>query len=217
VNVEWARRGHPDTTRPQILEFAPGVRSQDELAAAGALPYWLGDEELHRSHRSALVRKNPDHYRPFFPEVPHDLPYVWPDPPEAPPAEVRPFSAWVVRAMRPEELGAMLTHGVVAIARHEGDEARLRRTKRHRVLDRLRTAMGPGDAVVVPLGEREVLVGEVVGGYELRHLPPARPVHHVRPVRWRGFFPRGVLRDPAALQDPSLVFALYGEDALTAV
>ena len=54
------------------------VRTQAELAAAGALPPWLGDEALHRSHRSALVRKDPEHYRPLFPDVPDDLPYVWP-------------------------------------------------------------------------------------------------------------------------------------------
>src|SRR3712207_7307101 len=32
----------------------------------------------HLSHRSALVRKDPARYRPLFPEVPDDLPYVWP-------------------------------------------------------------------------------------------------------------------------------------------
>jgi Pyrimidine dimer DNA glycosylase len=54
------------------------VRTQAELAEAGALPPWLGDEEVHRSHRSALVRKDPALYRPLFPDVPDDLPYVWP-------------------------------------------------------------------------------------------------------------------------------------------
>ena len=54
------------------------VRTQDELAAGGALPPWLGDEDVHRSHRSALVRKDPDHYRDRIPDVPDDLPYVWP-------------------------------------------------------------------------------------------------------------------------------------------
>ena len=39
---------------------------------------WLGDPAVHRSHQSALVRKDPDHYRPLFPDVPDDLPYVWP-------------------------------------------------------------------------------------------------------------------------------------------
>jgi hypothetical protein len=44
------------------------------------LPPWLGDEAFHLSHRSALVRKDPDHYRPLYPDAPDDLPYVWPVP-----------------------------------------------------------------------------------------------------------------------------------------
>jgi hypothetical protein len=31
---------------------------------------------VHDSHRSALVRKDPAHYRRFFPDVPDDLPYL---------------------------------------------------------------------------------------------------------------------------------------------
>lgn len=54
------------------------VRQQPALADAGALPPWLGDEALHRSHQSALVRKDPELYGPRFPGVPGDLPYVWP-------------------------------------------------------------------------------------------------------------------------------------------
>ena len=54
------------------------VRTQAELAEAGALPPWLGDPELHRSHQSALVRKDPEHYGPLFPGVPDDVEYVWP-------------------------------------------------------------------------------------------------------------------------------------------
>ena len=54
------------------------VRTQLELAAAEALPAWLGVEAVHRSHQSALVRKAPEHYGPLFPGVPDDLPYVWP-------------------------------------------------------------------------------------------------------------------------------------------
>lgn len=40
-------------------------------------PTWLGDERLHRSHRSNLLRKNFDHYSQWFDE-PLDLPYFWP-------------------------------------------------------------------------------------------------------------------------------------------
>jgi len=82
---EWVRRGYADTCDATIAQDvrAAGVRrvrSQAELAEAGALPPWLGDEALHRSHRSNLVRKDPEHYRPAFGDVPDDLPYVWPVP-----------------------------------------------------------------------------------------------------------------------------------------
>jgi len=56
------------------------IRTQAELADAGALPAWLGDPAFHLSHQSSLVRKDPDHYGPRFPGVPDDLPYVWPPP-----------------------------------------------------------------------------------------------------------------------------------------
>jgi hypothetical protein len=41
-------------------------------------PTWLGDEELHRAHRSNLLRKMPEHYRQFWPDERDDLPYIWP-------------------------------------------------------------------------------------------------------------------------------------------
>jgi hypothetical protein len=79
----WIELGFGDTCAATIATDlrAAGVdriRTQAEIAAAGALPPWLGDEALHRSHRSALLRKDPDHYRSAFPDVPTDLPYVWP-------------------------------------------------------------------------------------------------------------------------------------------
>lgn len=79
----WTELGFSDTceaTMAADLRAAgiAAVRTQDELAAAGELPTWLGDEALHLSHRSALVRKDPSHYGPLFPGVPGDLPYVWP-------------------------------------------------------------------------------------------------------------------------------------------
>jgi hypothetical protein len=78
----WRGRGFADTCEPKILAdlglLDSTVRGQDELAAAGGLPPWLGDPALHRSHQSALLRKDPELYRPSFPGVPDDLPYVWP-------------------------------------------------------------------------------------------------------------------------------------------
>jgi hypothetical protein len=80
---EWLKRGHADTCGPTIaadvgLAAVAPIRTQSELAAAGELPSWLGDADFHRSHQSALVRKDPERYSPLFPGVPDDLPYVWP-------------------------------------------------------------------------------------------------------------------------------------------
>lgn len=79
----WIERGFGDTCAGTISADlrAHGVdrfRTQDELARDGALPPWLGDPALHASHRSSLVRKDPEHYRDLFPDVPDDLAYVWP-------------------------------------------------------------------------------------------------------------------------------------------
>ncbi|WP_343994485.1 MSMEG_6728 family protein, partial [Terrabacter terrae] len=80
---EWQRRGFGDTCAATIAADLAKVgveqlRSYRELAEAGDLPPWLFDESVQRSHRSALVRKDPAHYAETFPEVSPDLPYVWP-------------------------------------------------------------------------------------------------------------------------------------------
>jgi hypothetical protein len=83
IVAEWTRRGHADTCAATITADAASggvstIRDQTALAAASELPSWLGDEALHLSHRSNLIRKDPEHYGPLFPGVPDDLPYVWP-------------------------------------------------------------------------------------------------------------------------------------------
>ena len=81
----WRSDGHADTCEATLVaDFTRatgvvGVRTQETLAEARELPPWLGLEAFHRSHQSALVRKNPGHYRRWFPHVPDDLPYVWPE------------------------------------------------------------------------------------------------------------------------------------------
>ena len=49
-----------------------------------AVPAWNADPAVHESHRSKLVQKAPEHYRPLFPDVRDDLDYVWPGVPEPP-------------------------------------------------------------------------------------------------------------------------------------
>jgi hypothetical protein len=79
----WTERGFGDSCADTIVAdlHAAGVRSirqYPELAAADALPRWLFDEAVQLSHRSSLLRKDPEHYGPLFPGTPTDLDYVWP-------------------------------------------------------------------------------------------------------------------------------------------
>jgi hypothetical protein len=75
---EWTRRGYADSVAEQLLAWSGGT------APEGApLPPWFGLEALHLSHRSALLRKDPDWYGPRFAALgnagePADLPYLWP-------------------------------------------------------------------------------------------------------------------------------------------
>ena len=79
----WTATGRADTTAATFradLAAATGIislRTQEELAAAGEVPPWLGDEDFHQSHRSALLRKDPGFYGPLFGTV-AEVPYVWP-------------------------------------------------------------------------------------------------------------------------------------------
>jgi hypothetical protein len=83
ICTAWVSAGRADTCAATLVRDLEGgcqvsqVRHQPELALAGELPPWLGDEALHRSHRSALLRKDPEWYARYFDE-PTDLPYVWP-------------------------------------------------------------------------------------------------------------------------------------------
>ena len=80
---EWTSRGYKDTCLNKSMLIVAditdlqlqGVPNNDEFAE----PKWLGNPSLHRSHRSNLLRKNRDHYKPLFElSLPDDLPYIWP-------------------------------------------------------------------------------------------------------------------------------------------
>ncbi|MQG04221.1 MAG: hypothetical protein FI674_00520 [SAR202 cluster bacterium] len=62
---EWIFRGYKNT-----MELLP-IPSKIEL------PNWFGNEELHSSHRSNLLRKDEDFYRKYGWLEPTDLDYVW--------------------------------------------------------------------------------------------------------------------------------------------
>jgi hypothetical protein len=158
VTNAWAAAGRPDTCAPQIVEFAP-ARTQADLAAAGRLPPWLGWSALHRSHHSALVRKDPVHYRQFFPDVPDDLDYVWPEPLPHEERPSRPLTAWIVRAAGAEIAEVFRRDDVVGLTGF-GDVTVPTggRTKRQRQVRRFAEAVVIGDPVAVPV-EAGLLVG----------------------------------------------------------
>lgn len=83
VCTEWVNRGHTDASAATLLaDLRSGtgltdVRDFHDLRVAGEVPPWLGDPDFHRSHQSSLVRKDPTYYRPLFPDVADNLPYIW--------------------------------------------------------------------------------------------------------------------------------------------
>lgn len=68
---EWIARGYNDSLTPWFF------RLLSELPDTPPPP-WLDNADLHLSHQSNLIRKDPEFYAPLFPGVPSDLPYVWP-------------------------------------------------------------------------------------------------------------------------------------------
>jgi hypothetical protein len=62
---EWKRRGYKNTMKIDApISCIP--------------PSWLGDERLHSSHRSNLLRKDFEYYKQFNWDEPDNLPYYWP-------------------------------------------------------------------------------------------------------------------------------------------
>jgi hypothetical protein len=70
ICLEWMGRDYKDTCLNKIYD----LRVTDEVI----MPPWLGDERLHSSHRSNLLRKNYDWYSYFQWKESPDLPYYWP-------------------------------------------------------------------------------------------------------------------------------------------
>lgn len=63
---EWVKRGYKNSM--QHKPVSPGVE----------MPWWLGDESIHSSHRSRLLTKDLEYYSQFeWKELPGQ-PYVWP-------------------------------------------------------------------------------------------------------------------------------------------
>lgn len=190
----WSALGRPDITAPKIAEFdVAGPRTQAELRELGLLPPWLGERRLHRSHQSALVRKAPDWYRRFFPKVPDELPYWWPE--AGPETVFGPVVAWIVRGRRTPDAVELDLAGLGGPRRAE--------LAVRRFIDELDE---PG-VILVPEGDAHHR-GEILGPAE--HLPTMLR----RRVRWTGHCSPVDLPFPAGLQNPQPVVPIGPFSAL---
>lgn len=66
----WRDRGYKDTLLPFFEKWMDSGPME--------LPWWLGNEEFHTSHKSNLLRKKEEYYIQFF-QVDPMLPYLWPN------------------------------------------------------------------------------------------------------------------------------------------
>ena len=225
----WMARGHADSTFEQMAEFAPWVRdrTQADLAQAGMLPSWLGDERLHASHRSRLIAKDPEFYRERFAGTPDGLDYFWPGPdplaPEAVTGDGDEHRLWVLRPESDEGLGRAVSIGEVGFGEGTGirvdvagsDLAALRAlqakpsrrpSRGMRALADLIDLVEPGDDLAVLIsGGTALLAGVVTGPYTFAPRDPAGVLHR-RSVRWERVVPRAAVNPPAALQDVRPLF-----------
>lgn len=67
---EWVSRGYKDTCYQKITNHLDNSKPI-------TFPPWLGREDIHLSHKSNLIKKQPSHYRALWLDVPDDIPYVW--------------------------------------------------------------------------------------------------------------------------------------------
>lgn len=72
---EWISRGYKDTLRQKITDM--GKYFPESCSGSKREPIWLGEERLHTSHKSNLLRKDINYYSVYFSGIPSDLPYFW--------------------------------------------------------------------------------------------------------------------------------------------
>lgn len=69
---EWKRRGFKDTCEEKITKYLENFPNRT------IPPSWLKNKDFHASHRSNLLRKDPEWYGKFGWTEPNNLPYIWP-------------------------------------------------------------------------------------------------------------------------------------------
>ena len=70
---EWVRRGYKNIKSEEsynrLYQYVKNIEPIE--------PHWFKDDKFFLSHKSNLVRKSPEYYKPIF-GVSGDLPYIWP-------------------------------------------------------------------------------------------------------------------------------------------
>jgi len=76
----WSDKGYKDSCKLKVYKLISKRYEPDnfDVWKDGRVPFWLGTSAFHLAHQSNLVRKMPEHYRQYFPNIPDDLPYIWP-------------------------------------------------------------------------------------------------------------------------------------------
>jgi len=64
----WIKRGYKNSMELQSPDFSTKIQ----------LPPWFGNEDFHRAHRQALLFKDFDYYKRFFPDDVPKIQYLWP-------------------------------------------------------------------------------------------------------------------------------------------
>lgn len=64
---EWISRGYNNS---MVIELVSHSNPPN--------PTWFGDERLHSSHRSNLLRKDPEYYKKWNWTEVNNMPYFWP-------------------------------------------------------------------------------------------------------------------------------------------
>lgn len=77
---EWRTRGNSDKLESQIYAYADEALSANIFTpdVNGNMPWWLGNEGFHMSHRSNLMSLRPDFYSKLWSGVEPGLPLVMP-------------------------------------------------------------------------------------------------------------------------------------------
>lgn len=71
---EWSHRGFKNL---KCLEHFENLYYNFSKNLVWEKPYWLTNEFIE-AHRSNLIKKNSEYYKPLFPNTKEDLGYIWP-------------------------------------------------------------------------------------------------------------------------------------------